>query len=78
MTSDYPYELFLSGDSCSVQRFNNDHFSSKGCPQTGTLRLGKLTIEFDETSQLQRVRFGTGSTEAVFAVLEAWLRSAEP
>lgn len=31
--------------------------------------MGKLQIEFDETSQLQRLRFGLMATEAVFSVL---------
>lgn len=35
-------------------------------------RVGKLIIEFDETSQLQRVRFGHSATDAVFSVLAAW------
>lgn len=34
------------------------------------LRCGKLQIEFDETSQMQRLRFGVMVTEAVFSVLD--------
>ena len=36
------------------------------------LRCGKLQIEFDETSQMQRLRFGLMMTEAVFSVLAPW------
>lgn len=33
------------------------------------LRVGRLNIEFDETSQMQRVRFGVNFAHAVFSVL---------
>ena len=38
-----------------------------------SLRVGKIQIEFDETSQLQRVRFGISATDAVFSVLDPQL-----
>ena len=34
-------------------------------------RVGRLVIEFDETSQMQRVRFGVSAAHAVFSVMAA-------
>ena len=41
------------------------------------LRVGRLLIEFDETSQMQRLRSGVQPIHAVFSVLEPQLQSAE-
>ena len=42
------------------------------------VRCGKLQIEFDETSQMQRLRFGIMATEAVFSVLATWTKRSSP
>ena len=43
-------------------------------PSSGPLRVGKLHLEFDETSEMQRVQFETMSTDATFSVLATCLQ----
>jgi hypothetical protein len=55
----------------SSAEFAKGQVSSGSC--SDALRVGKVQIEFDETSQLQRVRFGISATDAVFSVLDPQL-----
>ena len=54
---------------CFLAASSSGSFATQGCPTNGPFRFGKLHLEFDDTSQLQRVRFGSEKTTAVFAVL---------
>ena len=51
----------------ALQRLVNDMFQERG--EDALLSTGKLHVEFDETSELQRVRFGASTADAVFSVL---------
>lgn len=56
-------------------------FQSTDClskePGGEVMRVGKLMLEFDKTSQRQRVRFRDFSTEAIFSVLATWIEQKE-
>lgn len=57
--------------ACIFEQCQRHHCNSllAGPRQTSGPRLGKMHLEWDETSELQRVRFGQISTDAIFSVL---------